>query len=607
MFVYLYVNYNAKNIKYKIDINCLINYSYGMKYLAKYIKPYLIGLLALLFLVWGQSYVNLILPDYTAKIIDQGITLKNINIIWSEGIKMLLFTILGGLCTILIGFNAAKISAGFAKRLRQATFNKIEKFSLNEFNVFSSSSLITRATNDIQQVQNVLSMILRMSLLAPFMGIGAIVKAYHLAPGMSWITLTAVGVLAIMMTVLFLIAIPKFTIIQKIVDQLGLQMREMLTGIRVIRAYNNDRRQQLKFDKTNSESMNLNILINRLMSMMQPVMTLIMGLSTIAVVWVGAYLIESGNLQIGNILALTQYVSQAIMAFLMISIIFIMIPRAAVSVRRINEILSTVPEINDPAEPKKPTEKINGLLEFNKVNFSYTGSEQAVLSDISFTARPGQTTAIIGGTGSGKTTLLNLIPRLYDVTGGSITIDGIDIRDLSQHELHNYIGYVPQKASLFSGTIKSNIAYGRPDADLAEITEAAITAQAKEFIASSSDGLDSAIAQAGNNISGGQKQRLAIARALVKKPPIFLFDDSFSALDFKTDAALRRALEKNLKTSTIIIVAQRISTIMQADNIIVLDNGKIVGQGKHRDLLTSSSVYREIAESQLSASELKEK
>jgi len=578
-----------------------------MKYLAKYIKPYLIGLLALLFFVWGQSYVNLILPDYTAKIIDQGIILKNINIIWSEGTKMLLLTILGGLCTILIGFIAAKVSAGFAKRLRKAVFDKIERFSLNEFNIFSSSSLITRATNDVQQIQNVLSMMLRMSLLAPFMGIGAIIKVYQLAPSLSWIILTAICVLALMITILFLIAIPKFTIIQKMVDKLGLQIREMLTGIRVIRAYNNDQKQQLKFDKTNTELMNLNILINRLISMMQPAMTLIMGLSAVAVIWAGAYLVASGHLQIGSILALTQYVSQAIMAFLMISIIFIIIPRATVSVRRINEILSIIPEINDPAELKHLTEKIHGLLEFKKVDFSYKGSEQAVLSDISFIAYPGQTTAIIGGTGSGKTTLLNLIPRLYDVTGGAITIDGIDIRDLPQHELREYIGYVPQKASLFSGTIKSNVAYGRPSASLTEITEAINTAQAAEFINDLADGLDSAIAQAGNNVSGGQKQRLAIARALVKKPPIFLFDDSFSALDFKTDAALRQALQNNLKTSTIIIVAQRISTIMQADNIIVLDNGKIVGQGKHQDLLTSSAVYREIAESQLSATELKKK
>lgn len=572
----------------------------------KYLKPYIFGILALLFFVWGQSYVNLILPDYTAKIVDQGIVLKNTGIIWSEGLKMLLFTILGGVFTILVGFNAAKISAGIAKRLRETTFKKIENFSLNEFNIFSPSSLITRATNDIQQIQNVLSMILRMSLLAPFMGIGAIIKAHQLAPNMSWITLTAVGVLAILMTTLFLLAIPKFTIIQKNVDRLGLQIREMLTGIRVIRAYNNDQNQQLKFDQTNTESMNLNILINRLMSMAQPAMTLIMGLSSVAVIWAGAYLIKSDNLQIGSILALTQYVSQTIMAFLMISIIFIMVPRAAVSIRRINEILSTEPEINDIDNPVRPPRAIKGLLEFKKVNFSYKGSEQAVLSDISFVARPGQTTAIIGGTGSGKTTLLNLIPRLYDVTGGAITLDGIDIRNLSQHDLHSYIGYVPQKAFLFSGTIKSNIVYGQPNASLDEINEAAATAQAAEFIRGLADGIDSPIAQAGNNISGGQKQRLAIARALVKKPPLFLFDDSFSALDFRTDAALRRALKNNLKNSAIIIVAQRISTIMNADHIIVLDNGRIVGQGRHQDLLNSSTVYREIAESQLSAVELKE-
>ncbi len=578
-----------------------------MKYLAKYLKPYLLGILALLFLVFGQSYVNLILPDYTAKIVDQGIALKNFAIIWSEGFKMLLFTILGGLFTVTVGFTVAKISAGFSKRLREAVFTKIESFSLNEFNTFSSSSLITRATNDIQQVQNVLSMMLRMSLLAPFMGIGAIVKAYQIAPNMSWITLGAVFALAIVMLVLFLVAIPKFTIIQQLVDKLGLQVREMLTGIRVIRAYNNDDGQQVKFDKTNQESMDLNVFMSKLMSMMQPFMTLIMGLSAVAVIWMGAYLIKSGHLQIGSILALTQYVSQTIMAFLMISIIFIMIPRAAVSGNRIGEILATTPEIKDPENPVNPAEKLSGLLEFKQVNFSYEGSEQAVLSDISFTAHPGQTTAIIGGTGSGKTTLLNLIPRLYDVTSGSVTVDGIDIRKLTQNELRDYIGYIPQKASLFSGTIESNIAYGKPDATATQITEAASVAQATEFINSLTDGLKSRVAQAGNNISGGQKQRLAIARALIKKPPIFLFDDSFSALDFKTDAALRQALQTNLKNSTIIIVAQRISTIMQADNIIVLDNGQIVGQGKHQDLLISSDVYREIAESQLSVNELKVK
>lgn len=578
-----------------------------MKYLAKYLKPYLLGILALLFLIWGQSYVNLILPDYTAKIVDQGIAFKNFNIIWSEGLKMLLFTLLGGLCTVAIGFIVSKVSTGFAKRLREAIFVKIESFSLNEFNTFSSSSLITRATNDIQQVQNVLAMVLRMSLLAPFMGIGAVVKAYGLAPSMSWITLAAVCILAVMMIIIFFVAVPKFTFIQQLVDKLGLQVREMLTGIRVIRAYNNDQQQQVKFDTTNKESMDLNIFISKLMSMLQPVMTLVMGLSAVAVIWTGSYLIGLGHLQIGNILALIQYVSQAIMSFLMISIFFVMIPRATVSGRRIGEILAITTEINDPANPVHPAEKLQGLLEFKQVNFSYVGSEQAVLSDISFVAKPGQTTAIIGGTGSGKTTLLNLIPRLYDVSSGSITIDGIDIRNLLQTELRRYIGYIPQKASLFSGTVKSNITYGKTDVNDEEVSKAIKTAQASEFISNLADGIDSEISQGGNNVSGGQKQRLTIARALVKKPPIFLFDDSFSALDFKTDAALRQALEKDLKDSTIIIVAQRISTIMHADNIIVLDNGRIVGQGRHQELLASSEVYREIAESQLTAAELKEK
>jgi len=578
-----------------------------MKHLTKHFKPYLVGLIALLFLVCGQSYVNLILPDYTAKIVDQGIILKNIEIIWSEGFKMLLFTILGGLLTIIVGFTAAKISTGYARRLREAIFTKIESFSLNEFNTFSSSSLITRSTNDIQQIQNVLSMMLRMSLLAPFMGVGAIIKANQLAPNMSWIVLTAVCILSTIIIILFLFAIPKFTVIQKLVDRLGLQIREMLTGIRVIRAYNDDKQQQKKFDETNIKSTKLNIFINRIMAMMQPAMTLIMGLSSVAVVWAGSYLVGSGHLQIGNVLALTQYVSQTIMAFLMISIIFIMVPRAAVSGRRINEVLSVAPEIIDPKTSVHPSDKIRGLVEFNNVNFSYEGSEQPVLSNISFIARPGQTTAIIGGTGSGKSTILSLIPRLYDTKNGSITIDGINIRNFSQHELRNNIGYVPQKASLFSGTIKSNISYGRPEASSEEITKAATTAQAEEFINSLADGLDSYIAQAGNNISGGQKQRLSIARALVKKPPIFLFDDSFSALDFKTASTLKKALQKNLQDSTIIIVAQRISTIMQADNIIVLDKGKIVAQGRHAELLVSSSVYREISESQLSAAELKKK
>lgn len=577
-----------------------------VKQLIKYFIPYLFLLAILIVFVWGQAHVNLTLPDYMAKIINEGIVRKDIDKVWSNGVQMLLLTLMGGLFTIAIGFIAARISTGYARKLREAVFVKIERFSLSEFNSFSSSSLITRATNDMQQIQNVLAMILRMAFLAPFMGVGAIIKANQIAPSMSWIIITAVSVLVATIIVLFVVVVPKFTIIQKLVDKLSLQMREMLTGVRVIRAYNNDETQQEKFNQTNLESIRLNIFVNRVMVLVQPVMTLVMGLASMAVVWVGSYSINSGNLQVGNLFALMQYVMQTIMAFLMISIIFIMVPRAAVSWRRVNEVLTTEPTISDPISPNHLPDRIRGVVEFNDVNFGYKGSEQQVLSHVSFTAEPGQTTAIIGGTGSGKSTILNLVPRLYDVTDGSVTIDGVDIREVPQEELHSHIGYVPQKASLFSGTVGSNIAYGRPEADDKELEQAAATAQAKEFIDDLPKKLESPVAQAGSNLSGGQKQRLSIARALAKKPEIYLFDDSFSALDFKTDAALRRALKKEVSKATFIIVAQRISTIMQAEKIIVLDKGKIVSQGTHQELLRTSKVYREIAESQLSASELQE-
>lgn len=577
-----------------------------MRHLIKYFKPYIWWQIVLIILVWGQSYVNLTLPDFTSKIVNDGIIGKHIDAIWSNGLQMLALTLFGGLCTVAIGFVAAKIATGYVRRLRQAIFMKVERFSLSEFNTFSASSLVTRSTNDMQQIQAVMSMVLRMAFLAPFMGVGSIIKAHQLAPTMSWIVLVAIGILVAMIIMLFFVAIPKFTIIQKLVDKLSLQAREMLTGVRVIRAYNNDDRQQDKFNQTNLESTRLNIFVNRVMALMQPVMTLIMGLASVAVVWVGSYVVAAGHLEIGNLLALMQYVSQTIMAFLMISIIFIMVPRAAVSGRRVNEVLASEPTISDPVSTQHLPKTLRGMVAFHEVDFGYAGSEQQVLSKVSFTAEPGQTTAIIGGTGSGKSTILNLIPRLYDVSGGSVTIDGVDIRSLTQKELRSHIGYVPQKASLFSGTISSNIAYGNPGATIKQIKRAADIAQASKFIDGLPKGLDSPIVQAGNNISGGQKQRLSIARALAKQPKIYLFDDSFSALDFKTDAALRRALKNEVTNVTYIIVAQRISTIMQAEKIIVLDGGRIVGMGTHHDLLRTSLVYREIAESQLSASELVE-
>ena len=577
-----------------------------MKHFVKYFRPYILWLLALIAFVWGQATVNLTLPDFMAKIINEGIVKKDISAVWSNGLQMLLLTLFGGLCATAIGFIAAKIASGYVRKLREAIFIKVERFSLNEFNSYSSSSLITRATNDMQQIQNTTNMILRMAFLAPFMGVGSIIKANELAPSMSWIVLAAIGVMVSVIVMLFFVVIPKFTVIQKLVDKLSLQTREMLTGVRVIRAYNNDDRQQKKFNQTNVESTHLNIFVNRVMMLMQPVMTLVMGLASMGVVWVGSYVVHAGDLQVGSLFALMQYVMQTIFAFLMISIIFIMVPRAAVSWRRVNEVLSVVPTISDPETPVKLPKEIRGVVEFKNVDFGYRGSEQQVLHSISFTAEPGQTTAIIGGTGSGKSTLLNLIPRLYDVSKGSVTVDGIDIREIKQSELRKHIGYVPQKTSLFSGTVASNIAYGRPKATEDELSKAASIAQASEFIGGLPDGFDSPIAQAGNNVSGGQKQRLSIARALAKKPEIYLFDDSFSALDFKTDSKLRKALSEELSASTFIVVAQRISTIMQAEKIIVLDNGQIVGMGAHHELLKSSKVYREIAESQLSALELGE-
>ncbi len=568
--------------------------------------PYLVPLLILIAFVWGQVTVNLTLPDYMSKIVNDGILKKDLDSIWANGQTMLIITILGGLCVVVVGFLASRISTGYVRRLREAVFEKVENFSLSEFDSFSSSSLITRATNDMQQIQNVLSMILRMAFMAPFMGIGAVIKAYDIAPSMSWIILLAIGVIMALVIFLFIVVVPKFSLIQKLVDKLGLQMREMLTGVRVIRAYNNDKTQQDKFNKTNVESTKLNVFVNRIMMLMSPIMTLIMGLTTLAVIWVGAYVINDGNLQVGDLLALMQYVSQTIISFLLISVIFIMVPRAAVSMKRVAEILNIKPKITDSKSPTTLPAKIKGVVSFKDVDFGYDGSQQQVLSNISFTAEPGQMTAIIGGTGSGKTSILKLIPRLYDVSNGSITIDDVDIRDVSQHDLHKHIGYIPQKAALFSGSVNDNLAYGNPSAIKKDVENAAKIAQVKEFIDDLPDGMKSSVAQAGNNLSGGQKQRLSIARALVKKPEIYLFDDSFSALDFKTDAILRHALNKEISKATFLVVAQRISTIMQAEKIIVLDDGKIVGIGTHKELLKKSKVYREIAESQLSSDELKE-
>ncbi len=575
-----------------------------MKTLLKYITPYTWLIILMLALTYGQTSATLALPDYMAKIVNLGIVGGDTSSIYRNGLIMLVVTFLGGLCMVGVGYLASRMASGFALRLRDALFTKVEDFSLLEFNKFSTASLITRSTNDIQQIQAVLGMLLRMALMAPFMGVGAIFKAYQLAPSMTWIMALAISILIAIIAVLFIVAIPRFKRLQKLVDRLNLVTREILTGLRVIRAFNKQPYEEKKFAVANQDLTDLNLFVNRLMVFLQPAMILILNITSIAIVWVGATHIEAGSLQIGDMLAFMQYAMQAIFAFLMISIIFIMVPRAAVSAGRVAEVLNTPGSIKDPEKPQTARPG-GGLIEFKNVGFTYAGAEEPVLHDLSFTAVPGETTAFVGSTGSGKSTLINLIPRFYDVTEGAILVDGTDIRRLRQTDVRAKIGYVSQKAVLFSGSVADNITYGDPKATPAELEQAAKVAQAAEFIVGLDGGMKSAIAQGGSNISGGQKQRLAIARAIAKKPEIYIFDDSFSALDFTTDAKLRAALQKETKGKTVLIVAQRISTIVSAEKIIVLDAGRIVGQGTHAQLLKACPVYREIAASQLSPDELK--
>ncbi|MEI7451978.1 MAG: ABC transporter ATP-binding protein [Candidatus Falkowbacteria bacterium] len=575
-----------------------------MKRLLKYFRPYLAQFFLLLLMVYLMVAATLALPDYMATIINKGIIAHNMNVVWQNGWIMLLFALGAAGASIVVGFLASRIASGFARDIRAAAFAKVESFSLHEFNTFSTASLITRTTNDVQQIQTVMTMLLRMALMAPFMGVWAIIKAYHNAPSMAWIMGLAVGVLMAIVAVLFTIAIPRFKLIQKLVDRLNLVSREILTGLRVIRAFNREALEEKKFDQANVELTDINLFVNRLLIIMQPVMTLIMNITSLGIIWYGAHLVDLGHLQIGQMLAFMQYAMQAVFSFLLITMVFIMVPRASVSLDRIAEVLAIEATIKDPEQPVDVSALTGGKVEFDSVTFSYLGAEAPVLSDISFTATPGETTAFIGSTGSGKSTLINLIPRFYDVTAGTIKIDGVDVRQIRLEDLYAKIGYVPQRGVLFSGTVESNLKYGAPHATDDEMKEAVKIAQAEDFVNELPGQYSAEISQGGKNVSGGQKQRLSIARAIMRKPEIYIFDDSFSSLDFATDAKLRQALQVATKNKTVLIVAQRISTIMSADKIIVLDEGRIVGQGTHGDLLKSCLVYREIASSQLSEEEL---
>ena len=553
-------------------------------------------------LMLKQSSITFAKAFYTELGVD--LTSMQTNYIFKIGALMLGIALIGGAATIAVNFFSSRIATGVARNLRRDAFNKIEQFSNVEYDKISTSSLITRCTNDIMQIQTLLTMGIRMICYAPIIGIGGVIMALNRASSMSWLIALAVIVTLGLILIIVAVAMPKFKIIQKLVDKLNLVSREELSGLMVIRAFGTQSYEEERFDQVNNDLTRLNLFVNRIIVLMQPIMMLVMNGLIVLIVWVGAHQISQSNMQVGDMMAFIQYATQVVMAFVMISVMFIMVPRAAVSAQRIQEVLDMNISIIDPKEPREFNENKRGLVEFNDVHFKYEGAQEDAIAGISFTAKPNETTAIIGSTGSGKTTIANLLMRFYDVTDGSIMVDGVDIREVKQHDLHQKIGYVPQKGVLLSGTIESNLKYGNKNITDDEMKLAANIAQATDFIEKNEEEYQADIAQGGKNVSGGQKQRLSIARAIAIKPEILFFDDSFSALDFKTDSTLRKAINDNIKDTTIIVVAQRVGTIRNAEKIIVLDQGKIVGQGKHDELLKNCPEYYEIASSQLAKEEL---
>jgi len=531
------------------------------------------------------------------------VTLLQNNYMFSVGGMMVLLTLLSVLCTIAVGYLAAKTATGMSRDIRRDIFKKVAGFSNTEFDSFSTASLIIRSTNDITQVQMAMIMVIRLVFFAPILGVGAILRAMGKASGMWWLLAVAVSLLISIIIVVFYIAYPKFKSIQKLVDRLNLVARESLTGMMVVRAFNKQKFEETRFDKANVDLTRVSLFVNRVMVVMLPLMMFLMNVLLISIIWVGAHEVSNATMQVGDIMAFMQYAMQIVISFLMLSLMFIILPRASVSANRIAEVLRTEPTIRDPEEPKRFNEPFKGTVEFRNVSFRYAGAAEDVLHDISFVARPGQTTAFIGATGSGKSTIMNLIPRFYEVTSGAVLVDGVDIREVTQHDMRSKIGYVPQKSALFSGTIASNMLFADENASEDTVQSAIKIAQVTEFVNANREGMATEIAQDGMNVSGGQKQRLSIARALVKKAPIYILDDSFSNLDFKTDAALRRAFKETTAKSTLIIVTQRVSTIKNADQIIVLHEGKIVGKGTHSELMQNCVFYKEIVLSQMNLEE----